>query len=147
MNQNLIGHKTLCSMTVSPLYMHFQAVNFPRCECAPVCQLSYHCRLVAQLCPPLLQPRGLQPVRLLWPWDFPGKNTGVGCHFFLRQEDPMPEGRWPRGLTPRPRSGAAAESARLRRCRNGPEQLPISKVRGGGREELPHVQGAVAVWA
>ena len=22
--------------------------------------------------------------RLLWPWDFPGKNTGVGCHFLLQ---------------------------------------------------------------
>ena len=30
-----------------------------------------------------LQPHGLQPARLLCPWDFPGKNTGVGCHFFL----------------------------------------------------------------
>ena len=30
-----------------------------------------------------LQPRGLQPVRLLCPWDFPDKNTGVGCHFLL----------------------------------------------------------------
>ena len=27
---------------------------------------------------------GLQPVRLLWPWDFPGKNTRVGCHFLLQ---------------------------------------------------------------
>ena len=25
-------------------------------------------------------PHGLQPTRLLHPWDFPGKNTGVGCH-------------------------------------------------------------------
>ena len=29
------------------------------------------------------------------------------------REDPIPEGRWPRGVTPRPKSGAAAESARL----------------------------------
>ena len=28
---------------------------------------------------------GLQPTRLLWPWDFPGKNTGLGCHCLLRQ--------------------------------------------------------------
>ena len=28
-----------------------------------------------------LQPRGLQPTRLLCPWDFPGKNAGVGCYF------------------------------------------------------------------
>ena len=26
------------------------------------------------------QPHGLQPTRLLCPWDFPGKSTGVGCH-------------------------------------------------------------------
>ena len=26
------------------------------------------------------QPHGLQPTRLLRPWDFPGKNTGMGCH-------------------------------------------------------------------
>ena len=29
-----------------------------------------------------LQP--LQPARLLCPWDFPGKNTGVDCHFILQ---------------------------------------------------------------
>ena len=31
-----------------------------------------------------LQPHGLQPARLLCPWDFPGKNTGVVCHFLLQ---------------------------------------------------------------
>ena len=30
------------------------------------------------------RPHGLQPTRLLHPWDFPGKSTGVGCHCFLR---------------------------------------------------------------
>ena len=30
-----------------------------------------------------VQRYGLQPTRLLCPWDFPGKNTGVDCHFFL----------------------------------------------------------------
>ena len=29
-------------------------------------------------------PHGLQPTRLLRPWDFPGKNTGMGCHCLLR---------------------------------------------------------------
>ena len=24
-------------------------------------------------------------LRLLYPWNFPGKNTGVGCHFLLQQ--------------------------------------------------------------
>ena len=29
------------------------------------------------------RPHGLQPTRLLRPWDFPGKRTGVGCHWGL----------------------------------------------------------------
>ena len=29
------------------------------------------------------RPHGLQPTRLLRPWDFPGKSTGVGCHCLL----------------------------------------------------------------
>ena len=31
-----------------------------------------------------LQPHGLQPARFPCPWNPPGKNTGVGCHFFLQ---------------------------------------------------------------
>ena len=30
------------------------------------------------------RPYGLQPTRLLRPWDFPGKSTGVGCHCLLQ---------------------------------------------------------------
>ena len=37
-----------------------------------------------QSCPTLFRPHGLQPTRLLHPWDFPGKNTVMGCHFFLQ---------------------------------------------------------------
>ena len=40
------------------------------------------CSLVAKLCPTLTWPHG--PARLLCPWDFPGKNTGVGCHALLQ---------------------------------------------------------------
>ena len=43
---------------------------------------------------------------------------------------------WARGATPCPRSGAAAERS-----------YHTLKVRGGGQEEQPHVQGALAVWA
>ena len=28
-----------------------------------------------------LQPNGLEAASFLCPWDFPGKNTGVGCHW------------------------------------------------------------------
>ena len=31
-----------------------------------------------------LRPHRRQPTRLPSPWDSPGKNTGVGCHFLLR---------------------------------------------------------------
>ena len=31
-----------------------------------------------------LWPHRWQPTRLLHPWDFPGKSTGVGCHCLLR---------------------------------------------------------------
>ena len=35
----------------------------------------------AQLCPTFCNP---MPAMLLCPWDFPGKNTGVGCHFLIQ---------------------------------------------------------------
>ena len=38
---------------------------------------------VAQPCPTQWS-HGLQPTRLLCPWDFPGKSTGVGCHCLLQ---------------------------------------------------------------
>ena len=31
-----------------------------------------------------VQPHGPQPTTLLHPWDFPGKSTGVDCHFLLQ---------------------------------------------------------------
>ena len=43
---------------------------------------------------------------------------------------------WPTGATPCPRSGVVAKRS-----------YPTPEVRGGSQEELPHVQGAAAVWA
>ena len=37
-----------------------------------------------QLCATLCDPHRRQPTRLPRPWDSPGKNTGVGCHFLLQ---------------------------------------------------------------
>ena len=39
------------------------------------------CVLVAQLCPTLCDSMSCS---LLCPWDFPGKTTGMGCHFLLQ---------------------------------------------------------------
>ena len=35
------------------------------------------------------RPHGLQPTRLLHPWDFPSKSTGVGCHCLLWQDSSL----------------------------------------------------------
>ena len=42
------------------------------------------CCLAAKSCSTLLRPHEPLPARLLCPWDFPSKNTGVGCHFLLQ---------------------------------------------------------------
>ena len=51
------------------------------CVQSPVCA-------VTQSCPALCSPHGLWPVRLLCPWNFPGKNTGLGCHSYSRGSSP-----------------------------------------------------------
>ena len=33
----------------------------------------------------LFRHRGLEPAGLLCPWNSPGKNTGMGCHFLLQE--------------------------------------------------------------
>ena len=43
--------------------------------CVHVCVLNHV---------PTLQPHGLQPARLLCPWDSPSRNTERGCHFLLQ---------------------------------------------------------------
>ena len=75
------------------------------------------------------------------------------------REDPMPKGRQPRGVTSSPRSGAAAESTRVRPRRNGGEELPrvrgqggaaerrypVSEVRGGEERSHPATRSGAAV--
>ena len=57
------------------LFYNEPSCDFVRWWCLVVYSLS---------CVRLLQPHGLQPARLLCPWDFPSKHTGVGCHFLLQ---------------------------------------------------------------
>ena len=47
------------------------------CSCCCCCQ-------VASVVSDSVQPHRRQPTRLPRPWDSPGKNTGVGCHFLLQ---------------------------------------------------------------
>ena len=52
---------------------------------------------VAQSSPTLCDPMDCSPARLLCPWNFPGKNTGGGCHFLLQGIFPT-QGSEPRSL-------------------------------------------------
>ena len=51
-----------------------------------------------------LHPHGLWSARLLCPWDFPGKNAGVGCHALLQGIFPI------QGLNPSLLSSATWEA-------------------------------------
>ena len=42
------------------------------------------CCCVASVVSDSVRPHRWQPTRLPSPWDSPGKNTGVGCHFLLQ---------------------------------------------------------------
>ena len=64
-----------CTGTSFPwinLFLIFHSLGALVCVCA--------CSVVSYS----LQPHGLQPARLHCPWNSPGQNTGVGCHFLLQ---------------------------------------------------------------
>ena len=42
------------------------------------------CRQVASVVSDSVRPQRQQPTRFRCPWDSPGKNAGVGCHFLLQ---------------------------------------------------------------
>ena len=52
------------------------------CWAPTVCQIP--CRHACSVVSDSSRPHGLQPTRLLCPWDFAGKNTRVGCHSLLQ---------------------------------------------------------------
>ena len=62
----------------------------PRCPLADewIRKLWYiytmDCCCIASVMSDSVGPHGLQPTRLPRPWDSPGKNTAVGCHFLLQ---------------------------------------------------------------
>ena len=58
----------------------FKVHILPKCS-LPLVSVQFSCSVVSNS----LWPHGLQPTRLLCPWDFPGKSTGVGCHCLLWQ--------------------------------------------------------------
>ena len=62
-------------------------VNCPRSLSRTRIQVSLTsccCCQVTSVMSDSVQLHRLQPTRLLRPWDFPGKSTGVGCHCLLQ---------------------------------------------------------------
>jgi len=59
---------------------HWSGLPFP----SPMMKVKSESE-ATQSCPIRSDPRDLS-TRLLCPWDFPGKSTGVGCHCLLRTE-------------------------------------------------------------
>ena len=49
-----------------------------------------HAYSVASVVSNSLRPYGLYPARLIWPWDSPGRNTGMGCHSIPQGDLPNP---------------------------------------------------------
>ena len=61
--------------------------------------VTHYCCLVTESRLTLLSPCGLQPARLLCPWDSPGKNTAVNCYFLLQGIFLTQGPSWPRDWT------------------------------------------------
>ena len=61
----------MCHFNMNKAYHHNQYNKY-----------MHACQVASVMSDPL-QPYGLQPTRLLCPWDSPGKNTRVNCHFLL----------------------------------------------------------------
>ena len=80
-NNNLCGvlfHIRSLTSGDSFIRAHFSASLLPfGCCCCCCCQ-------VASVVSDSVQSQRRQPTRLPRPWDSPGKNAGVGCHFLLQ---------------------------------------------------------------
>ena len=78
---------------ISPLQLSCWGLSFAlRCgvlffggiQHSPLCLYSCCCCKVASVMSHSVRPHRWQPTRLPHPWDSPGKNTGVCCHFLLQ---------------------------------------------------------------
>ena len=88
-------HVLFCVWVICPLFLPlcslytvlWQYIHTNKCVCVCVCVcvdipiLSVLSRSVVFNS---LWPHGLGPTRVLCPWNFPGKNTRMGCHFLLQ---------------------------------------------------------------
>ena len=76
-NTSLSVEALASSFLVDILTQHHSQNPIASMKCCCCCQ-------VASVVSNSVRPHRQQPIRLLCPWDSPGKNTGVGCHFLLQ---------------------------------------------------------------
>ena len=67
---------------ISP-FIWWKNIDYSALNCSSHFHESTSVQFSCLVLPTSLWPHGLQPTRLLCPWDFPGKSTGVGCHCLL----------------------------------------------------------------
>ena len=67
------------------IWLGFSALVYFRYKIVVMVPIKYCCCCwVASVVSDSVWPHRRQPTRFLCPWDSPGKNTGVGCHFLLQ---------------------------------------------------------------
>ena len=81
--------ETLCSLNNNSLLLPCPSAHAPSLGndhlTFHLCEFGYFaCMLSRSVMSNSLWPHGLWPARHLCPWDSPGKNTGLGCHFLLQ---------------------------------------------------------------
>ena len=79
------------SIALDPSYVNLGnyfsplVLNFSTCKTIIIISLAcMHACSIASAMSDSLWPHGLKSMMLLCPWDFPGKNIGVDCHFLLQ---------------------------------------------------------------
>ena len=78
-------HLVLISLYYVPGLCYSFKLSLCPAHFLPVSMLMYYvCVLSGSVMSNSLWLYGLKPARFLCPWNFPDKNTGVGCHFLLQ---------------------------------------------------------------
>ena len=109
---------------------------------------SFLCVLCCSLVSNSSRPRGLQPTRLLCPWNFSGKNPGVGCHFLLQGIFPIQGfffSYFPQNSVSKIRLSTEAQRPRFRHQNQTWERSPGSKP-GLREKRVPFLPSEEELW-
>ena len=77
----LLQNIRLCNHSQSPIFVEMQGFKIYNIKRRSACSVTQSCPTFWN---PMVSKQSLLPARLLCPGDFPGKNTGMGCHFLLQ---------------------------------------------------------------